>query len=492
MQIAYDYSSAPTLRAFAQSDARIRAIKGPVGAGKSSASIVELVRRGQMHPRSYDGIRHSRWAVVRNTYQELASTTIKSIFQWLPPHYFGRYLESKHTYTIKAFEGCDIELLFLALDRPQDIAKLLSLELTGGFINEAREVPWSIIEAMEARIDRYPKRAEIPGGRYWSGIWMDTNPPDSDSKFYRYFEEKIWLPDFLRLQREGKFPPAMKPEEYAQIFSQPSGRADNAENLPNLAPGYYDKISIGKSPEWIKIYVDGQYGFVVEGKLVYPEYADKVHCQAVDPIAGLPIIRSYDFGLTPACAFSQVLPDGRWLTFDEMTSDNMSIDQFSDEVLEHCARAFRGSDVRFEDWGDPAGEQRAQTDKRTCFEIMQSKGIEIEGSVQDPTLRQEAVRKTLRTLVGGEPQFILHPRCKVLRKGFLGGYHRRRMQTAGPERYAAEPEKNNASHIHDSLQYGMVKYFGAGLTQAYAGDDDDFGPQEDYAADADRDEQTGY
>ena len=491
MQIAYDYSNAPTLRAFAQSDARIRALMGPLGSGKSSASIVELVRRGQMHPRSHDGIRHSRWAVVRNTYQQLADTTIKSIFQWLPPHYFGRYLESKHTYTIKAFEGCDIELLFLALDRPQDIAKLLSLELTGGWINEAREVPWSIVEAMEGRIDRYPKRAEIPGGRYWSGIWMDTNPPDSDSKFYRYFEEKVWLADFLRLQRAGKFPPGMEPEEYADIFRQPSGRAANAENLPNLAPGYYDKISIGKSAEWIKIYADGQYGFVVEGKLVYPEYADKIHCQPVDPIAGLPIIRGWDFGLTPACTFSQLLPDGRWLTFDEMTSDNMSIDQFSDEVLEHCARAFRGGSVHFEDWGDPAGEQRAQTDKKTCFEIMIAKDIQIEGSIQDPTLRQEAVRKMLRTLVNGEPQFILHPRCKMLRKGFMGGYHRRRMQTAGPERYTSEPEKNIYSHVHDAGQYSAVQYFGNAMVSSRP-DDDDFGPQEDYAADADRDDMTGY
>ncbi len=35
----------------------------------------------------------------------------------------------------------DLEVLLVALDRPRDIAKLLSMELTGAWVNEAREVP---------------------------------------------------------------------------------------------------------------------------------------------------------------------------------------------------------------------------------------------------------------------------------------------------------------------------------------------------------------
>ena len=266
----------------------------------------------------------------------------------------------------------------------------------------------------------------------------------------------------------------MKPEMYAAQFSQPSGLGPDAENLVNLQPGYYAKLAVGKSKEWVTVYCEGDYGFVVEGKLVYPEYSDQVHCtKAAEPIEGCTIIRAWDFGLTPACIFSQLQPSGQWVTFDEMTSEDMSIDQFSDEVLEHCARAFRGAKPRFEDWGDPAGQQRSQTDKKTCFDIMIAKNIMIEGSIQEPTHRQESVRKPLRTLVPGlgEPQFILHPRCRVLRKGFLGGYHRRRLAVTG-ERYAADPEKNLYSHPHDALQYGMVQYFGPALVGDGQVDDD--------------------
>lgn len=470
--IKYSYDDVPTVRRFAESNARIRGLLGPFRSGKSSGSIIEIIRRGMAQKPGPDGIRRTRWLVVRNTFAQLEDSTIKTFHMWLPPQYFGKYNATDHNYTITAFENTIIEIWFRALDRPDHVRNLLSVEVTGAYVNEAREVPWAIIDALDGRIGQYPPKNM--GGPTWFGMWMDTNPPDTDSKWYRFFEE-------------GNHDP-----EFAQIFRQPSGRGPNAENLSNLpTPNYYTDLARGKSPEYIKVYIDGEYGFVNEGKLVYPEYGDKIHCHAADPVPGRAIIRTWDFGLTPCCVFNQLLPDGRWLTFDEMTSDNMSIDQFSDDVLAHCSRSFRG-DVQYEDLGDPAGDQRAQTDKRTCFEIMQAKGIMIEGSEQDPTLRQESVRKVLRTLTNGEPQFILHPRCRVLRKGFLGGYHRRRMQVSGPERYSEKAEKNSYSHPHDALQYGIVRYFGGGLTSSSAGADDDW-PSADYGhGDVGRSEITGY
>lgn len=485
--IPYSYAGCPTLYSFAASNAFLRAIQGPFGSGKSSASVVEIVRRGMAQRPGPDGIRRTRFAVVRNTYGQLRETTIKTVFQWLPPGYFGKYVEQKHTYTVSAFEKCQIEVLFLALDRPDDVKKLLSLDLTGAWINEAREIPWPIVDAIQGRLGRYPPMKD--GGPTWFGVWLDTNPPDTDSKFYKFFEEEGWLKSFNAMLESGVFPKNMKPSDFAAIFKQPSGFSPDAENVSNLPVGYYHRLAIGKSEDWIKVYIKGEYGFVSDGKAVYPEYNDRIHCLKVDPVRGKPIIRSYDFGLTPACIFSQVLPDGRWLVFDEMTSDNMGIDRFSDDVLAHCARSFP-SGVQFEDYGDPAGEQRAQTDERTCFEIMQAKGIGIEGSEQDPVLRIESVKKVLRTLQTGEPQFILHPRCRQLRKGFQGGYCYRRMKTSS-ERYVDSPEKNTFSHPADALQYAAVKLFGSSLTRRRDYDDD--WPDKGYeGSDAGRSTVTGY
>lgn len=492
--LVYDYEPVPTVAEFAASDAFIRGLVGPFGSGKSAGSVIELANRGLAQRPGPDGIRRTRFAVVRNTYAELRDTTMNTVEQWLPERHFGRLYVADHRYVIRRFPKCEIEIIFRALDKPQDVKHLLSLELTGAWINEAREIPWAIIEALQGRVGRYP--AVKDGGCTWKGIWMDTNPPDTDSAWYSFFEDRKWLKDFPKLIEAGILPPSARPEDYAAIFKQPSGRSPDAENLANLPDGrgYYVRLAIGKSAEWIKIYCDGEYGFTIDGKVIYPEYADGAHCKDIDPVPGVNVIRSWDFGLTPACAFSQLLPDGRWLTFDEMCSDNMGIDRFSDEVLEHCAKCFKGKAV-FEDYGDPAGENRAETDERSCFEIMQNKGIKIEKAFsQVPTMRQEAVRSVLRTpvIVDGQfmPRFVLHSRCKVLRKGFMGGYHRRRLATTG-ERYSDKPEKNRFSHPHDALQYALVTYFGPQLVDQV--NDDDY-PEEpfDYAADATRSSVTGY
>lgn len=442
--IRYSYENCPTIKEFAQSDSFIRALVGPLGSGKSAASSVEIGRRALQQAKGPDGKRHTRWCVVRNTFKELKDTTINTFFQWFPPQYFGKYNVADHRYNITGIQDCEIEVLFRALDKPDDIRSLLSLEITGAWINEAREVPWAVVDALQGRLGRYPSQRE--GGATWFGMWMDTNMPDTDSKFYRFFEETNLDPEFAR------------------IFKQPGGMAPKAENLPNLPGGrkYYERLVQGKSKEWISVYVDSNYGFVSDNKPIYPEYSDQLHLKAIEPIATQPIIRGWDVGFGGGCVLTQMMPDGRWLIFDELEPNNVSMDEFSDQVLEHCARTFQRG-ARFEDYGDPAGQSRAQTDERSCFEIMQAKGIDILPGEQTPLIRIESVRKPLRTIIGGEPQLVLHPRCRRLRKGFLGGYHYRRMQVSG-ERYTDKPNKNEYAGLHDALQYPATKIFSAGLT----------------------------
>jgi hypothetical protein len=61
------------------------------------------------------------------------------------------------------------------------------------------------------------------------------------------------------------------------LFRQPAGDGPDAENLDNMPPDYHVGLKIGKDEDWIKVYVQGQYGFVQEGKPVYPMFRDSVH-----------------------------------------------------------------------------------------------------------------------------------------------------------------------------------------------------------------------
>lgn len=441
--INYSYAAVPTIREFTLSDARIKALMGPFGSGKSSGCVIHLLRAALNQEPDADGIKRRRSVIVRNTYKQLEDTTIKTFEQWIPFESFGTYLKTQHTFRCTAFPGLEWEVLFRALDRPDHVKNLLSLECSDAWFNEAREVPWSIIEAMGGRIERFPKyEAGVSPGATNACVIMDTNPPDDDSKFYKFFEE-------------SKYPGTA-------IFKQPSGLADNAENLTahKQGRGYYTNMMIGKDENFIKVYIKGEYGYVQEGKPVYPEYSDSMHCAAIDPVPGFPIYRGWDFGLSPACIFAQSLGQGRVPVLDELCGDNMGADRFSDDVVTFSGERFPG--FSFVDVGDPAGDARSQSDERTCFEILQKKGIKIEPGNQDPYVRQESVKKALNTLREGKPLFQLSPRCKKLRKGFLGKYQYRRLQTAG-DKFSDKPDKNEWSHPHDALQYICARLFGDGL-----------------------------
>jgi hypothetical protein len=442
----YSYASVPTIKLFSESRAFMRGLMGPFGSGKSSGCVMELVKVASRQPVQPDGKRRSRFACIRNTYVQLADTTIKTFLYWLPDGIFGTYHKADHIYRLNNLEDLDVEILFRALDRPEHVANLLSLELTGAWVNEAREVSWPVVRALRGRVDRYPARSE--GGCVDPGIWMDTNPPDDDSWWYRLFEEK---------HTDEEQPSS------AAIFKQPSGRSAEAENLPNLSPKYYANLQADADPDFIRVFVDGLYGYVKDGKPVYPEYNDAIHCAELEPIKGVTIQRGWDFGLTPACVFTQSLPDGRFLIFEEICGDDIGIASFADVVIEESSRRWPG--FRFEDWGDPAGEQRsamtADRAEKSCFDILQGKGIHIRGAEQNLTSRLESVRKPLNTLRNGKPQLALHPRCELLRKGFRGRYQYKRVKVAGAaERYHDVPDKNEYSHPHDALQYVATAVYG--------------------------------
>jgi len=435
-KIVYDYSDAPTLRKFALSDAKVRCIMGPFGSGKSSACVMEVVRRAVQQKPSPDGIRRSRWAVVRNSYLQLRDTTIKTFHDWFPPKLFGEYRVTDHVYIITGFKGVHLEVMFRALDRPDQVSNLLSLELTGAWFNEVREIPRSIIEAMDGRIGRYPSVRD--GGASWYGMIMDTNPPEEQSYLYRMFE-------------------IVKPEGW-EIFKQPSGLSEHAENTKHLIKDYYKKLAQGKDEAYVRVYIHGQYGYVMSGKPVFQSFNDNVHVSRnpLEPIKGLPVIVGFDFGLSPACVIGQITPLGQLRIIDELVSDGMGIKQFAtNQLLPLLRNKYFGMEVC--GYGDPSGTSRSPTDESTCFEILQGSEVGLRNIVPAYTNalvpRINAVESFLNKMYKGEPGFILSPNCYHLRKALNSGYYYERDRKSTGEDYKLIPVKNFSSHIADALQY---------------------------------------
>lgn len=411
-------------------------------------------------------MRRSRWAIVRNSYPELKTTTIPTWQETVPPTVGDWNSQSPPTHRIYGDldDGTryEAEVIFLALDTAADVKKLLSMNLTSAWVNEAREVPQSVIDGLTGRVGRYPSEAD--GGSEWSGLLMDTNPPDTEHWWYTLAErdasdlrksELIASIDRTeaQLREQGLLSGS---QQLFQFFAQPSGLSPQAENAGNLKAGYYTRLQAGKSMDWIKVYIHGDYGFVMDGRPIYPEYSDSLHTlqSAYVPLPG-PVTVGLDFGLTPAATFNQAAPNGRIVTFDELVSERMGATRFAEELAPMIARY-----PQVTEWdivGDPAGEQSAQTDEQTVYQVLRAKGINARPArTNDFTLRREAVSGCLSRILDGRPALMIAQKCVRLRKALAGGYCLRRVQVT-EERYRDKPEKDMHSHVAESQQYALIE-----------------------------------
>jgi hypothetical protein len=445
-----EYTALPTLARFHASDAFIRGVMGPVGSGKSTAMCMELMRRAREQSPGPDGVRRTRFAVIRNTVRELGDTALRTWLDWFDPELFGPYHKTEMVHRV-SFEDVRCEVLFRALDSPADVKKLLSLELTGAWVNEARELPRAVVDALADRVGRYPARRD--GGADWAGLVLDTNPPDTDHWWYRLAEIE-------------------RPRGWA-FFRQPGGLVERrgaffpnsaAENLANLPSGYYERAAAGCSADHVRVYHCAQYGFVCDGRPVFPEYVDVLHCPAevLEPVAGVPLAVGLDFGLTPAALIAQRTPAGRWLWLDELVAEDMGVARFGRLLKDLLHGRYAGFEV--EVWGDPAGAARSQTDERTAFQVLNALGVPARPAPSnDFTLRREALAAPLTRLVDGKPGLLVSPRCATARRGLAGGYSLRRLAVAGAERFADKPDKSRFSHVIDAGGYALL---GAGEGRA--------------------------
>lgn len=440
-----------------------RGIRGPVGSGKSVGCSVEVFRRACMQEQNKDGIRQSRWAIIRNTNPQLRTTTIKTWLDWFPENDWGKFTWSvPYTHHIKKGD-LDLEVIFLALDRPEDVKKLLSLELTGIWINEARELPKSIIDACTMRVGRYPSMRE--GGPSWSGVIADTNAPEEDH-WWSIMSGEAPVPDYINAE-EAKM--LVKPDNWL-FFTQPPGMVEkrdedgnvdeylpnkDAENSKNMLDTYYKNLINGKSKSWIDVYVMNRLGAIQDGKPIYNMFVRDTHVaqEEIPVAAGMPVFCGLDFGLTPAAIFGQKVR-GRWLILQEIVAFDMGIVRFSEILRQEIATRYGACEVNI--YGDPSGDFRAQTDESTPFQVLRGAGLMARPAPSnDVSLRIEAVAAPLNRMVDGHPGFMIDQRCKETIKGFEGGYQYRRIQVSG-ERYDDKPDKNRFSHIHDALQYLML------------------------------------
>jgi len=450
------YVPNPTPLKFHRDNNFVRFMMGPYNSGKSSAMCAEIIFRAISMPPAKDGIRHSRWAFIRNTYDNLWKTTYKTWEKWFSD--LGDFrdtkkpLECRHIFRVEGIkEKIDLELWFIPLDRADDIGRFKSLEVTGVFLNELSELPQEALSHLKSRIPRFPSKDDIDC-RYWSGIIIDSNPSDLDSWLYQIFE--VERPDNYSLFRQ---PSGVIEVEDGKYIMNPE--AENIQHQNN--PNYYLDFIKGESKEFIKVYAMGEWGSISNEKKVFESYNDDIHArEKVESEKDSQLILGWDFGLTPACLIAQLTRNGQLRVLKEFCTSYL----FVRELAENAVYPYLNSEFRgwtYMSIGDPS-DRPSDSTYQSCLQTLQESGIYTTKAVTNNIVaRIDAVSQFLNKLINGEPAIIISKEgCPNLRKGFLGKYNYKRLRVLGEKRFKDVPDKTHPySDIQDCLQYICLEFY---------------------------------
>lgn len=435
------YDPPPTVRDFIKDYAPGRLfydfIVGPYGSGKTTGLFFKLAYMASLQAPGSDGIRRTRAVIVRNTAPMLRDTTIVSWNYWFKDGEAGKWKATDKTFVLR-FGDVECEVLFRPLDTPDDVRRVLSLEVTFAILDEFVEIPREIVEALSGRVGRFP--AAKDGGATNYGMWGASNPGTEDVWWYDWLHTN--LPDNVK------------------YFHQPSGRSPEAENLPNLRDNYYVDLEVGKREEWIKQFIDAEWGYSASGKPVVSAFKPALHLSKKPLLYNphLPLV----FGLDPgyagtAAVFGQEDLDGKLRVFGEVIAENMSADRFlADKLRPYVRNRFPEGNLICAP--DPAAGNRAQTDGKAVIDIFaRYYPVKKEGN-NAISLRLNAIDHFATRLVGGEPALIIDEKeCPVLARALKGGW-RWEMDPKRDIMKDIAPEKNQYSHPGDAFGY-LCRYF---------------------------------
>jgi len=431
-----DYIPPPTIEKFMHDDEHlVRTIVGPIGSGKSMGCIMEILRRSCMQ-KPYNGTRYTRWAVIRNTLQQLRLTVLADIQQYLSP--IVHYYVTDSTIQIRAPlpDGTRVhsDIIMIPLDTKDDVRRLLSTQLSGAWVNELREVPIEIVSALLGRLGRYPSKTM--GGPSWFGLINDCNPWDTESPYH----------DRMVLNPDPKW----------ALYHQPSGIGPDAENVENLPPGYYDNLAGDRDQDWVSVHVESEWGVSNAGQAVFRRtFHAPTHVKDMGVVVNpqRPVMVGMDFGRTPCAVIGQHDAYGRAIVMKEVVTESMGLIQMIEEYLKPILTDYPYANKRIFIVGDPAGAQKSQLTEETNFDVLKEAGfMAYPASTNSIEPRLLAVDRLFRQTVAGEPAIqISREGCPTLITALGNKYRYRRKRDGQMEDF---PEKLHPwSDIVDALQY---------------------------------------
>lgn len=421
----------PVQKQFIESRARADLFSSRMGEGKSAALAWAIYYHTFHNPGAC-------WALCRDTFENLIATTQKEFFKWFKPGVYGTYHAQKKTFTWAEGVGKG-EVTFLGMDDPVDAGKLMSRELAGIAMDEPAPAQGSAgIDEMV--FDMGLTRLRQPGMGWYSMKLAENNPDETHWTWKKFVGN---------------------PQPGFRIW-QPA----TPENNKNLPVGYYETIrkDLAHRPDLVRRFVEGEFGFQIEGKQVTPQWNDRLHlATGLIPIPRYPLILCWDFGHNPTCVITQITPLGHWQHLDAMVGDGIGVEELIDQAVKplllsprYGLRVGSRNNPDMLHIGDPSGTTGEQTSiRRTPVRmIKRDLGGQWRSGPQKTPERLEPLRSVLTKTVGGRGLVLVdRDRAAPVWQALRGGWH---FHVSRGGIISGEAKKNMHSHPGDAVAYAAA------------------------------------
>lgn len=451
----------PVAAAYEASTGLNPVIIGPVGSAKTTTSVRKIMTLAMRLPglvREDRGrrvrIKSCRVAIVCSTMRIAWKNLMPSYWKVFPKDWGkwtgGEGEPASHVFSVRA--GTDLQGVPIQIDIQVDFIGIADrslddvthgLELTGCYVYEWDTLPQETFTKFAGRLGRWPN---MPTGAEQDllprQIWGDCNAFDPDHWGY-----------------DECFGDSKPPGR--EVFVQPSALGPNAENIKHVGRAYYETQKLLLKAWEIERLLENRFVADRPGFVVFKDYNPLLHQAggSITPQRALPLMIGVDPGLKSAAAVMQRLRKNVWRVLAELTTpadEIMTAERFADQLNDLLLQRFPG----FAALGilDPAANaQNNQTGvawveafaAKFSYPLMLARSNRVKG----PDGRLQSVRDCLTFQSGGEQGMLIDPSCKMILKGFNGGYRLKPMPKPNQGVASKEIEDNLYTHPQDAVQY---------------------------------------
>lgn len=223
-------------REFLNMEQRNICVSGGFGNGKSYIACLKAC----IFLLTFPKYRH---LFARQIYKNLKETTMQTFFKIMPPEFIASHDMTNGVTTL--MNGSTV--LWMHLDT-QDEQSLRGLEINSATIDQAEEITEAMFLVLDARIGRWDK-AEVP-----EHLLTPDWPRDKYGRpRVRNFHDILCNPDAIQHWIYRRFHPdsVERKEKYGYISAATDRNLNDADTIEEI---------MGRDPEWIAKYFNGEWG----------------------------------------------------------------------------------------------------------------------------------------------------------------------------------------------------------------------------------------